>query len=80
VLANGIGDEPFVRWFHEDRRVQATQEERLHTKPLPSVRPDLARLEHGASLESRCLISRFLAISSWWKRHLCRVIAVAPAL
>ena len=50
VLANGIGDEPFVRWFHEDRRVQATelllQEKPLHTKPLPSVRPDLARLAH----------------------------------
>jgi hypothetical protein len=50
ALANWMGDEPFVRWFHEDRRVQATelllQEKPLRTKPLPSVRPDLARLAH----------------------------------
>lgn len=50
ALANWLGDEPFVRWFHADRRVQATelllQEKPLRTKPLPSVRPDLARLAH----------------------------------
>ena len=50
ALANWMGDEPFVRWFHEERRVQATelllQEKPLRTKPLPSVRPDLARLAH----------------------------------
>jgi hypothetical protein len=48
ALANWLGDEPFVRWFHSERRVQATelllQEKPLRTKPLPSVRPDLARL------------------------------------
>ena len=50
ALANWLGNEPFVRWFHSDRRVQATelllQEKPLRTKPLPSVRPDLARLAH----------------------------------
>jgi hypothetical protein len=48
ALANWLGNEPFIRWFHSDRRVQATelllQEKPLRTKPLPSVRPDLARL------------------------------------
>ncbi|MFZ0591346.1 MAG: glucoamylase family protein [Bryobacteraceae bacterium] len=50
ALANWLGHDPFVRWFHADRRVQATalllQEKPLRTKPLPSVRPDLARLAH----------------------------------
>jgi hypothetical protein len=48
ALTNWLGNDPFVRWFHADRRVQATelllQEKPLRTKPLPSVRPDLARL------------------------------------
>ncbi len=50
ALANWLGDEPFVRWFHSERRVQATelllQEKPLRSKPLPSIRPDLARLAH----------------------------------
>jgi hypothetical protein len=50
ALANWLGNEPFVRWFHADRRVQATelllQEKPLRVKPLPSIRPDLARLAH----------------------------------
>jgi cyclic beta-1,2-glucan synthetase len=50
ALANWMADEPFVHWFHSDRRVQATelllQEKPLRAKPLPSVRPDLARLAH----------------------------------
>jgi hypothetical protein len=50
ALANWLGHDPFVHWFHADRRVQATalllQEKPLRTKPLPSVRPDLARLAH----------------------------------
>jgi cyclic beta-1,2-glucan synthetase len=49
-LANWLGDNPFTTWFHCDPRVQATelllQEKPLRTKPLPSVRPDLARLAH----------------------------------
>jgi cyclic beta-1,2-glucan synthetase len=50
ALANWLGHDPFVHWFHADRRVQATalllQEKPLRTKPLPSIRPDLARLAH----------------------------------
>jgi cyclic beta-1,2-glucan synthetase len=50
ALANWLGDNPFTTWFHSDPRVQATelllQEKPLRTKPLSSVRPDLARLAH----------------------------------
>jgi hypothetical protein len=50
ALANWLSDSPFTTWFHSDPRVQATelllQEKPLRTRPLSSVRPDLARLAH----------------------------------
>jgi hypothetical protein len=48
ALANWLADEPFVRWFHSEPRVQATelllQEKPLRAKPMASVRPDISRI------------------------------------
>jgi hypothetical protein len=56
AMANWLGKAPFINWFHADPRVQATelllQEKPLRAKPLPSVRPDLARLAHVPRLKS----------------------------
>ena len=55
AMTNWLGYAPFVNWFHADPRVQATelllQEKPLRAKPLPSVRPDLARLAHVPRLK-----------------------------
>ncbi len=56
AMTNWLGDAPFVNWFHADPRVQATelllQEKPLRAKPLPSVRPDLARLARVPRLKN----------------------------
>jgi hypothetical protein len=56
AMANWLGKAPFINWFHADTRVQATelllQEKPLRAKPLPSVRPDLARLAHVHRLKT----------------------------
>jgi hypothetical protein len=56
AMTNWLSKAPFINWFHADPRVQATelllQEKPLRAKPLPSVRPDLARLAHVPRLKN----------------------------
>ena len=48
ALANWMAAGPFIRWFHSEPRVQATelllQEKPLKAKPSSSVRPDISRI------------------------------------